>query len=506
MRQMNDRMKNNYKKNGLIIGLFWLASLVFIHNFSYAQTEVTVDAPVEILIAEPDFIVTSEASALFKQAKKFHDGDGVQQDFARAHALYLEAAQKGNNSAKINLGYLYFMGEGVDQNYEEARNWYLSAAKNGSKYAQLNLAMIYRNGFGVPKSNTDAEYWRTYDQIKTIQKKSVAQPVAKPVAKPVAQPVVKAPVKLANVKKPVTSRPVASRPVASKPVVSKSAAPKLAAPKPVAALGAENKPKVDNINLAIIEKQADIVPQAEQSIPKTQLLTPQAKEGFAGIGGTITVLNKEAVIPEQIRALQNLPRLGGKPPHILSQWISNVIAAMMLILVIATSIWFFDQYTEIRKQKKARVFARAFYAHHRDRLRINYLRYPQKHRKIDGIDDSWAVALCVLMVRFAQSQKDDETLVGIQSNKIVQALKESPFKAKQAVFPFVKITQHRIFEDIQAHEYKYKGAAQNDDETIMAEPQHASENGQPTQVKLHSDSNEAQKSLLKENDLPDITE
>ena len=495
---MNDRMKNNYKKSALIIGLFWLASLVFINNFSYAQTEVTVDAPVEILIAEPDFIVTSETSALFKRAKKFHDGDGVQQDFSRAHALYLEAAQKGNNSAKINLGYLYFMGEGVDQNYEEARNWYLSAAKNGSKYAQLNLAMIYRNGFGVPKSNTDAEYWRTYDQIKTIQKKPVVQPVVKPV--------VRAPVKLADIKKPVASKPVASRPVASKPVASKPAASKLAEPKPVAALGAENKPKVDNINLAIIEKQADIVPQALQSIPKTQLLTSQAKGGLVGIGGTITVLNKEAVIPEKIRALQNLPRLGETPPHILSQWISNVIAAMMLILVIATSIWFFDQYTEIRKQKKAQVFARAFYAHHRDRLRINYLRYPQKHRKIDGIDDSWAVALCVLMVRFAQSQKDDETLVGIQSNKIVQALKESPFKAKQAVFPFVKITQHRIFEDIQAHEYKYKGAAQNDDETITAEPQHASENGQPTQVKLHSDSNEAQKSLLKENDLPGITE
>lgn len=470
---MNDRMKNNYKKSALIIGLFWLASLVFIGNFAYAQTEVAVDAPVEILIAEPDFIGTSETSALFKQAKKYHDGDGVQQDFSRAHALYLEAAQKGNNSAKINLGYLYFMGEGVDQDYGEARNWYLSAAKNGSKDAQLNLAMIYQNGFGVPKSNTEAKYWRTYDQIKTTQKKSVVQPV------------VKAPVKLADVKKPK---------------------PKLAEPKPVAALVAENKPKVDTINLAILKEPADIAPQAEQSIPKIQRLTPQAKEGLAGIGSIITVLNKEAVIPEQIRALQRIPRLDEKPPQILSQWVSNVIAAMMLILVIATSIWFFGQYTKIGKQKKARVFARAFYAHHRDRLRINYLRYPQKHRKIDGIDDSWAVALCVLMVRFAQSQKDDESLVGIQSNKIVQALKESPFKAKQAVFPFVKITQHRIFEDIQAHEYKYKGAAQDDAEIFITGSQQASENDQPTEVKLHSDSNEEQKSLLKESNLPDITE
>jgi len=375
----------------------------------------------------------------------------------------------GSNDAKVNLGYLYFMGEGVYQNYEEARNWYLSAANNGSKDAQLNLAMIYQNGFGVPKSNTEAEYWRTYDQIKTLQKKSVAQPV------------VKAPVKLADVKKPVTSRPVVSRSVTSKP-----AAPKRAEPKPVAALVAENKLKVDNINLAILKEPTDIVPQAEQSI--------------------ITVFSKEALIPDQIRALQNLRRLDEKPPHVLSQWISNVMAAMMLILVIVTSIWFFGQYTKIGKQKKARVFARAFYAHHRDRLRINYLRYPQKHRKIDGIDDSWAVALCVLMVRFAQSQKDNKTLVGIQSNKIVQALKESPFKAKQAVFPFVKITQHRIFEDIQAHECKYRGAAQNYDEVLVTGSQQASENGQPTEVKLHSDSNEAQKSLLKESDLPDITE
>lgn len=475
---MNDRMKYNNKKNARTVGLSWigislLANLLFIGSFAYAQTDNNISTPVEILMAEPlnktALAGSSEASLFFNQAKKYHDGDGVAQDLVRAHSLYLKSANMGNNAARLNLGYLYFMGEGVDQSYLKARNWYLSAANNGSKDAQLNLAMIYQNGFGVPKNYKQAEYWRTYDQVKAMKRK--------PVAKPIVKPVVPAPVKIADVTKPVNLKSVA---IPAQTVQTKKSVTKLVTVKePVNPVqqSKREQPKAQSfvsqplttqiverkqgINSTNILEQVGAIPPSKQIIKNAQYFTLNSKESLNAVSDNIATTKPELSVSTSVKPLRSLTRATDKEPQMLSPWFSNIIALFMFMMVVITSLWFFTQFTNIGNRKKARVFARAFYAHHRDRLRVNYLRYPLKHRNIETMDDTWATTLCVLMVRFAQSQKDKETLVGLQSNKIIQALKESPFKAKQAVFPFVKVTQHRIFDDIQAHEYKFKDLHEN---------------------------------------------
>jgi Sel1 repeat len=483
---MNDSIKYNNKKNVRTVGLSWigvllLASLLFVGSFAYAQTDNNISTPVEILMAEPlsktALASSSEASLLFNQAKKYHDGDGVAQDLVRAHSLYLKSASMGNNAARLNLGYLYFMGEGVDQSYLKARNWYLSAASNGSKDAQLNLAMIYQNGFGVPKNSKQAEYWRTYDQVKAIKRKPVAKPIVKSAVKSTVKPVVRGPVKIVDVKKPVKLKSVA---IPTQTVKTKESVTKLVTvKKPVNPVQQSKRelPKArsfvsqplttqlverkQGINSTNILEQAGAIPPSKQIIKNAQYFTPKTKESLNAVSDNIATTKPELSVSTSLKPLRGLTRATDTEPQMLSPWFSNIIALFMFMMVVITSLWFFTQFTNIGNRKKARVFARAFYAHHRDRLRVNYLRYPLKHRNIDTIDDTWATTLCVLMVRFAQSQKDKETLVGLQSNKIIQALKESPFKAKQAVFPFVKVTQHRIFDDIQAHEYKFKDLHEN---------------------------------------------
>ena len=451
----------NYKNQNkaLIICLLWLASLLAVGNFAYAQTGVSTNIPVEILMADPVITGSSESQVLFQQAKKYHDGNGVQQDLKRAHTLYLKAAGMGNNDARINLGYLYFMGEGVEQSYLKARNWYLSAANNGSKDAQQNLAMIYQNGFGVPKDNVQAEYWRTYGKAKPVKKEPLQNP---PIQKrSVQKPVVSSIKKSVTTEKSVKPNPVQSKSKVKQAIVSKPKAiiPKagiVEKPKPAISQIITNQSDIEDAGSVATKEPLIALSQEEQITLQAQILTPIARESMSEMRNSITTPNTDAVLSTPMRTFKNVSQFDNKDPQTLPQWVSNILAAIMLSSVLITCFWFFTQYSKIGNQKKARVFATAFYAHHRDRLRVNYLRYPLKHRKIDTMEDSWAAALCVLMVRFAQSQQDEDTLVGMQSDKIIQALKESPFKAKQAVFPFVKVTQHRIFDDIQAHECNFK--------------------------------------------------
>lgn len=102
-----------------------------------------------IVSATTAFANNQPGSSLFETAKSFHDGQGVQQDFQKAHELYLKAVSQGNTDAMLNLGYMYFVGEGVDQNFVEARQWYKKAASLGNSDANTNLAMMDMRKLGL---------------------------------------------------------------------------------------------------------------------------------------------------------------------------------------------------------------------------------------------------------------------------------------------------------------------------------------------------------------------
>ncbi len=381
-----------------IVGAVCFVGFLLTANQTFAQTATDI----ELQLAG-----SADARDIFVQAKKYHDGDGVEQDFTKARILYQKAANLGDNDARINLGYLYFMGQGVEQSYAEARKWYLIAAKNGDKSAQENLAMMYVHGLGVQRDPAMVKYWREYNQhIKKRMQK----------LKPSALPDSVQGDRLTSISSTRQSKEKVE-----------VAITQINLPKNKAKISI--KPIEDTVNT-----KANKTPNNNDNFG-TNLIKVQ----------TIKQLQPPKILSHSLEKNQNSP---------YPVWMSNLLASALLLLALVSGVWFWVQFKQIKEQKKAYIFAKSFYAYHRDQLRINYLRYPTQNRKHGDIDDPWAGTLCSLMVKFAQKQKNNQDLVGEQSRIILQALAHSPLKARRGVFPLIDSIQQKIFADIQAHDFK----------------------------------------------------
>ena len=81
----------------------------------------------------------------------------------RAYAFDLDellrAANKGDVSASYDLGVMYENGEGVEQDYAKAIEWYRQAANREDASAQANLGVMYAYGRGVEQSHQKALMW-----------------------------------------------------------------------------------------------------------------------------------------------------------------------------------------------------------------------------------------------------------------------------------------------------------------------------------------------------------
>jgi TPR repeat protein len=56
--------------------------------------------------------------------------------------LYRLAADQGDATAQISLGFCYVSGTGVDRDHVEAARWYRLAADQGCSFAQQSLARL----------------------------------------------------------------------------------------------------------------------------------------------------------------------------------------------------------------------------------------------------------------------------------------------------------------------------------------------------------------------------
>ena len=68
-------------------------------------------------------------------------------------------AEKGDDIAQVNLGYMYANGEGVLEDDKEAVRWYRKAAEAGNIEAQNNLGIMYINGEGVLQDYVTSYAW-----------------------------------------------------------------------------------------------------------------------------------------------------------------------------------------------------------------------------------------------------------------------------------------------------------------------------------------------------------
>ncbi|MBP7338047.1 caspase family protein [Niveispirillum sp.] len=86
-------------------------------------------------------------------------GKGRLMDFDGAMSWFRKAADRGDATAKNNIGSLYYNAWGVQRDYQEAMRWYRKAADKGHAPAMNNIGALYHNGWGVPKDLPQALSW-----------------------------------------------------------------------------------------------------------------------------------------------------------------------------------------------------------------------------------------------------------------------------------------------------------------------------------------------------------
>jgi len=104
-------------------------------------------------------------------AKLYLRGRGVERDFAKAAALFRDAAARGRDAdAQYALAVMLEQGMGTAKNQKEALAWYRRAAKTGHSRALLNLGFAYVRGVGVPQ-----DYKRAREYFEMAAAKNLAE-------------------------------------------------------------------------------------------------------------------------------------------------------------------------------------------------------------------------------------------------------------------------------------------------------------------------------------------
>ena len=106
-----------------------------------------------------DFTLQDDAETLYNIGRRYYNGDGVAQDYAKAIEWFRQAAEQGYAAAQNKLGECYYTGTEVKKNYKQAARWFCKAAEQGDDMAQYNLGYSYQHGQGVTKNYTQAVYW-----------------------------------------------------------------------------------------------------------------------------------------------------------------------------------------------------------------------------------------------------------------------------------------------------------------------------------------------------------
>lgn len=101
-----------------------------------------------------------EINDILDEADAYRDGtNGKKQDYKKAMALYLQAADAGDMYAMNAIGLLYDNGQGVKENDATAFEWFTKAADAGNYVAMSNVGNMLEYGDGVDQSYTEAMKW-----------------------------------------------------------------------------------------------------------------------------------------------------------------------------------------------------------------------------------------------------------------------------------------------------------------------------------------------------------
>lgn len=104
--------------------------------------------------------LAGDTTALYKLARIFRDGVGIQHDNEHYSKLLRGAADRGNAEAEAELASNYFYGQaGIKKDTAQALAWYQRAATHGHAYAQLRIANVYNAPKATPAELAQAADW-----------------------------------------------------------------------------------------------------------------------------------------------------------------------------------------------------------------------------------------------------------------------------------------------------------------------------------------------------------
>jgi TPR repeat protein len=121
-------------------------------------------------LAEP-LAERGDSTAMLVLGMLYFGGKSVSRDYKTALSWWRAAAEAGNNRARNNIGYIFLQGLGVQQNYHEAAKWFEASASNKDAYAYRNLGRMYEEGRGFPFDLQKA--LEMYKQSATLYKEEL---------------------------------------------------------------------------------------------------------------------------------------------------------------------------------------------------------------------------------------------------------------------------------------------------------------------------------------------
>lgn len=68
----------------------------------------------------------------------------------RAHSLWWQASEQGNEHAALLIGDAYYYGKGIERDYDRAAEAYMLAKSQSNAQAMFNLGYMYEHGEGLP--------------------------------------------------------------------------------------------------------------------------------------------------------------------------------------------------------------------------------------------------------------------------------------------------------------------------------------------------------------------
>ena len=99
------------------------------------------------------------STAMYYIAYMYQNGQGAEQDYAKAMEWFEKAADLGCGDAMNSIAYMYYSGQGAEQDYAKAMEWFEKAADLGDSYAMYYIAYMYQFGQGAEQDLVKALEW-----------------------------------------------------------------------------------------------------------------------------------------------------------------------------------------------------------------------------------------------------------------------------------------------------------------------------------------------------------